>query len=328
VNGKKIAPINFDGDWCYPPNLFPTKFTGQIPIENRTAEVEILSGLINHPGDPDNSYGVFLYCNGRLIARGLTDFSVGFLSGLVGNPHYNISLVRTIVTLKGQSRDMPWDSSKSRINSKLVVFQAVRQSIIDATKRFAQVSRSLQGKWDADVFPHDTGHVVAEKLDTLASIPKSYLPTPPASKQKWHQKVLAANAPIVSAKPWAGGSLDSIIAVDLVFKHHTLAQKNRVSLIILDSTLEIAYKDYLVNEQHFGATAFKKICENRSDVQREVLKSLTISAHVAAKIEYYYKLRCDLIHQRATPNITDGQIEDYRLIVEGVLQQMFGLSFS
>lgn len=326
VNGQKLAAINFDNEWSYPPNLFPTLFTGQIPIEDRIVEIGILSGLIDHPGDPDNSYGVFVYCNNRLIARGLTDFSVGFASGLVGNPHYNISLVRTIVTIKGQSRDMPWDSSKSGIDSKHVVFQAIRQSIIDATKRYAQVSRSLQGRWENEVFPFKIGHVVSEKLNNITSIPKSYLPTPAASKQKWYQKIIAVNASVIALKPWAAGILDSVIAVDLIYKH-SLGQKNRISLILLDSTLEIAYKEYLVNEKEIGNRRFKEICDNRTEVQKEVQKYITISAPIVKKIDHYYRLRCDLIHQRATPNINDSQVEDFREIVETLLRDMFDLTF-
>ena len=326
VNGERIVAVNFDDEWSYPPNLFPTQFNGVIPIEDRKVEVEILSGLLNHPGDPDESYGVFVYCNNRLIARGLHDFSVGFATGMIGNAHYNISLVRTIVKIKGQSRDMPWDSSKSNIDSKHAVFQALRQSIIDATKKYAQISRSLQGKWGTEVFPHQTGRVLVEQLATITTIPKSYLPTPPSSKQKWHQKLILANKALIAQKPWAGGLLDSVIAVDLVFKH-SLVQKNRVSFIILDSTLEIAYKEYLVNEQAIGAQPFARISGNRADVQREVQKHLTIDAGTIKKIDYYYKLRCDLIHQRATPNITDDQIEDYRAIVEGLLSDMFSVKF-
>ncbi len=122
--------------------------------------------------------------------------------------------------------------------------------------------------------------------------------------------------------------LDSIIAVDLVVKPSALTQKNRIALIVLDSTLEIAYKEYLVNEKNIGATRFRSIAENRTEVQKEVLKHLSISPATVRKIEHYYKLRCDLIHQRATPNVTDSQIEDYRKIVEQVLHDMFGLTFS
>jgi hypothetical protein len=327
VNGDAITAINFDDQWSYPPNLCPTQFSAQIPIEDRKVDVDILSGLIDHPGDPDNSYGIFIYCNNRLIARGLTDFSVGFSSGMIGNPHYNISLVRTIVKIKGQSRDMPWDSSKSGINSKHPVFQTLRQSIIDATKIFAQVSRSLQGKWDTEVFPHKTGHIVVKKLETITSIPKNYLPAPPSSNQKWHQKITIANASVIAKKPWSAGLLDSIIAVDLFFKH-TLSQKNRICLIILDSTLEIAYKEYLLNEKNIGIRSFKNIVDNRTDVEIKVKEFLNIDKGTIKKINYYYKLRCDLVHERATPNITDPQIEDYRAILEKLLHKMFGLKFS
>jgi len=327
LNGEKLTAVNFDDQWSYPRDLYPTLFSATLPIEDRTVDVEILAGLIDHPGDPDKSYGVFMYCNNRLIARGLTDFSVGFTVGNVGNPHYNISLVRTIVRIKGQSRDMPWDSSKSNIDTKHLVFQALRQSIIDATKRYAQVSRGLQGKWDKEVFPFKTGHILQEKLENIKGIPKSYLPTPPATKFKWHQKVIANNATTTAEKPWAGGLMESVIAADSISKM-SLVQKNRVALIILDSTLEIAYKEFLVNEKSIGIGAFKKIVENRSDIQTEVRKHITIDAPTLKKIDHYYKLRCDLAHQRATPNITDTQIEDYRSIVEKLLNAMFGLDFS
>lgn len=326
VNKDKLNARSFENEWAYPPNLFPTQFSAKIPVEDRFVDVEIISGLINHPGDPENSYGVFLYCNNRLIGRALTDFSVGFSSGMIGNPHYNISLTRTIVKLKGQSRDMPWDSSKSGINLKHPVFQAIRQSIIDATKRYAQISRSLQGKWDDEVFPFDKGHVVLESLETIATIPKNYLPTPPASKQRLHQKLATSNAAKIIQKPWAEGLLDSVLAMDLIFKQ-TFTQKNRICLLILDSTLEIAYKEFLVNEKSIGIAKFKSIAENRSAVEKEVLTHIKISKPTLKKIGHYYKLRCDLIHQRATPSILDTQIEDYRAIVETLLTKMFGLSF-
>lgn len=326
VNGETLKAISFDDEWSYPPNCYPRQFSAIIPVEGRTVNVEIISGLINHPGDPDNSFGVFVYCNNRLIARGLTDFSVGFSSGLIGNPHYNISLARTIVKIKGQSRDMPWNSSKSGIDTKHSVFEALRQSIIDATKTYAQVSRSLQGKWDTDVFPHTTGHVVTETLDSIEGIPRSYLPSPPASKLRWHQKLAAANKTIVEQKPWSSGLIDSIAAVDLISRS-TLVQRNRIAFIVLDSTVEIAYKEYLVNEARVGISKFKAIAENRADVQKEVAKYLKVPEETLRKIDHYYKLRCDLIHQRATPNILDSQVSAYREIVEGMLHDMFGLTF-
>ena len=42
---------------------FSNPTLASIPIEDRQVEAEIVSGLIDHPGDPDDSYGVFVYCN-------------------------------------------------------------------------------------------------------------------------------------------------------------------------------------------------------------------------------------------------------------------------
>jgi Histidine kinase-, DNA gyrase B-, and HSP90-like ATPase len=327
VNAEKLDAINFDDQWSYPPNLFPSRFSATIPIEDRKVDVEIVSGLIDHPGEPDNSYGVFVYCNNRLIARSLTDFSVGFSTGMIGNPHYNISLVRTIVRLKGQSADMPWNSSKSGIDTKHPVFQAIRNGVVDATKRYAQISRSLQGKWDSDVFPYKTGRVLEERLENISSIPKTYLPTPPVSKPRWRQKVTEANKLVVDKKPWSVGLLESMIAADAISKM-PLSQKNRIGLVILDSTVEIAYKEYLVNEKKIGMTRFNAIARNRADVQKEVAKHLRLGGATLKKIDYYYKLRCNLIHQQATPAIDDSEIAAYRRIVEALLKRMFGLKFA
>ena len=246
---------------------------------------------------------------------------------MIGNPHYNISLVRTIVRLKGQSADMPWNSSKSGIDTKHPVFKAIQQSIIDATKLYAQVSRSLQGKWDAEVFSHKTGHVLEEALEDIRGIPKSYLPTPPASKPRWHQKVTAAMGFVIDKKPWSVGLLESVIAAEAISKM-PLTQKNRISLIILDSTVEIAYKEYLVNEKKIGMTRFNAIAQNRAEVQKEVAKGLRLSVATQKRIDYYYKLRCNLIHQQATPAISDSEIAVYREVVEKLLQRMFRLSFA
>ncbi len=327
VNNVPLKAVHFDKQWSYPPGYHPTKFHTTLPIEARKVDIEILCGLINYPGDRDKSYGVFIYCNNRLIARALTDFSVGFTSGMVGIPHYNISLVRTIVSIRGQSQDMPWNSSKSGINSNHHVYQAIRQSIVDATKSFAQVSRSLQGKWDTDVFPYKKGKIIEKELETISAIPKTYLPTHPPSKQSWQEKLKSANAAIIEQKRWAAGLLDSCIAVDMIFNKQSLNQKNRVCLILLDSTLEIAYKEFLVHEKNIGKAKFSGIVANRTDVENEVMKYITVDVPTMQKIHYYYQMRNDLIHVRATPSVSDPDILDYRSIVEELLLKMFGLNF-
>jgi len=162
-------------------------------------------------------------------------------------------------------------------------------------------------------------------LPTIDNIPKRRLPSPPPSTPKWDVRVVKKNAAVVLKKPWSEGLQDSIIAADMISKS-TLSQKNRIALILVDSTLEIAYKEYLVNEKSIGIAAFSRLA-TRADIQKEVLKHISVSAATVKQIEYYYKLRNDLIHQRATPNISPEQVQKYREIVERLLKKMFGLKF-
>jgi len=46
------------------------------------------------------------------------------------------------------------------------------------------------------------------------------------------------------------------------------------------------------------------------------------------KIEFYYRLRCKLIHERVTVGVDDPQIEDFREVVEYVPNKLFKLKFT
>ena len=221
---------------------------------------------------------------------------------------------------------MPWNSSKSGIDTKHHTFQKLRVSIINVTSDYAKISRALQGKWTTDLFRYSQGEVIVQQGVSVEHISKSFLPKPPSTKTRWQQSILKINKRVVAKKIWTEGLQDSLIAADSISKMH-LTQKNRIALIVLDSTLEIAYKEYLVNEQNIGAHRFTNIAQNRADVQKEVFKSIKVSAAMEKQINHYYRLRNDLVHQKATPNVSDPDISRYRKIVESMLNKMFGLRF-
>jgi len=108
-----------------------------------------------------------------------------------------------------------------------------------------------------------------------------------------------------------------------------LEQKNRICLIILDSTLEIAFKEYLVNEseQFYNDKKLLELFKNRNDVQNEIKKYVEFGKSFWKKINYYYMLRNKLVHERATIGITDSQIEDYREVVQKVLKRLYKITF-
>jgi hypothetical protein len=138
------------------------------------------------------------------------------------------------------------------------------------------------------------------------------------------------NRRIAKQKPWTKGLVDAIIAADLIGKQRRLEQRNRIVLILLDSTLEIAFKEYLVHDsgQTYGDARLLSLFRNRGDVQNEIKRYVSIPAAIWNKIDHYYRLRNKLIHERATVGIGDFQVEDFRDVVERVLRKLYKLKFA
>ena len=98
---------------------------------------------------------------------------------------------------------------------------------------------------------------------------------------------------------------------------------------MLDSTLEIAFKEFLVNDSGAVYTDAKLLAlfANRNAVQNEIKKYVAISNDTWKKIDHYYRLRCKLIHERVTVGISDGQLQDFRDVVQNVLKKLYKLKF-
>jgi len=328
VNGTKLGPFTFD-NWAYPPGFGPHRYIGDIKTEDGNAvKVEVTAGLSIESSPAAGEYGVYLYCNDRMVARALKSYEVGFVSGLVGLPHPAISLARIIVCLRGQAQSMPWNSSKSGINPNHVVFVAFRDWLVKVVKDYTSLSRRFEGQWSEKVFKYPTGRVVEMKIESFPEARKSYLPPLPKSKPRYGDRLERVNRQLAREKPWTRGLYEGIVAVDLIFRRKLL-QKNRICLILLDSVLEIAFKEYLVNES--GSTYSDKqllaLFKNRSHVQKEVSRYVKFKSGIWSKINYYYRLRCKLIHERITVSVADEEIEDYREVVEYVLKKLLRLQF-
>lgn len=331
VNGDKIKPKTFD-EWAYPPNYPPHKYYGKISTPDGTIEYEIIGGLTRKASPATGEYGVYIYCNDRLIAGALKSYDVGFYKGVAGVPHPSISLLRVLVFLKGDSNLMPWNSSKSNINPAHPVFIQIRKLLLEIVKTYASLSRRLQGRWPQEVFKYTTGKIIEKKIENLEK-PRLYLPPLPKSKPRYVDKVKDLNEDLRKSKPWTIGLYESLIAVDIIL-HQKLEQKNRICLIILDSTLEIAFKEYLVNEsgEHYSDRKLRELFEKRHELEKEIKKQIEkngikIDEDIWKKIKYYHNLRNKLVHERATVSISDAEINDFKNLVENILNKMFGIVF-
>ncbi|HEV8131797.1 MAG TPA: hypothetical protein VGQ81_11125 [Acidobacteriota bacterium] len=158
---------------------------------------------------------------------------------------------------------------------------------------------------------------------------KSFLPPMPKSRPRYGEIITQKNRRVAKKKPWTKGLYEGVIAADLIAKQK-LEQRNRIAFIVLDSTLEIAFKEYLINESGttYNDAKLLSLFANRSLVHSEIKKYVTIKADTWKKIEHYYRLRCKLVHERATVGISDTQIEDFRDVVERLLRKLYKLKFS
>jgi hypothetical protein len=329
VNGDKMSPEFFE-NWAYPPRYPPQKYVGPLKTEDYgVLRVEAIAGLSRESSPATGEYGVYFYCNDRLVARALKTFEVGFTKGFAGLPHPKVSLTRVLVSLNGDARAMPWNSSKSDISTKHEVFLALHEWLVQVVKDYASLSRIWMGDWPKKVFKYKTGSIKEIQVDNFPAVKKSFLPAPPKSRPRYGERITQKNRTIAKRKPWAKGLYEGVIAADLISKQR-LEQRNRIALIVLDSTLEIAFKEYLVNDSGtaYNDARLLSIFANRTAVHNEIKKYVKVNADTWKKIEFYYRLRCKLVHERVTVGIGDGQIKDFREVVEAVLTKLFKLKFT
>ena len=178
------------------------------------------------------------------------------------------------------------------------------------------------------MFAHTEGVVVDVPIDDFPAAKKSFLPPMPKSRPRFGDVVAEANKNVAQRKPWVRGLYEGVIAADLISKQN-LEQANRISLIVLDSTLEIAFKEFLVKESgHYYSDAnLSKIFASRHNVQTEVQKYVKIDATIWKKISHYSDMRNKLIHQRATAGVSRNDLADFRSVVEHVLKKLYKLKF-
>jgi DNA-binding MltR family transcriptional regulator len=125
------------------------------------------------------------------------------------------------------------------------------------------------------------------------------------------------------------GLYEGVIAADLIAKQH-LEQRNRIALIVLDSTLEIAFKEYLVNDSgvHYTDSQLLSLFKTRHAVHMEIKKYVSLNMTTWKKISHFSDMRNKLIHQRASAGISDDELENFREVVEGVLKKLHKLRFN
>jgi hypothetical protein len=227
---------------------------------------------------------------------------------------------------------MPWNSSKSAINFDHTAFQQIRPTLIQLTGHFSKLSRRTKDDWNKNVFRYGSGVVETTELENLSAKNPLVLPPLPSVNKHKVEKLKSRNKSQISAQPWTLGLVEAIAAVEVISRQK-FETKNRIALILLDSNFEIALKEFIVHREdlfppsQFGKAAISKLFEKRSDVIAAVTNKVTLSKPILTLAQHYYNLRNKLVHERATTEPTDTDIETYRLAIEKILNTLFALRF-
>jgi hypothetical protein len=334
LNGESVAPISFE-TWAYTPDFKPRKTAFSVDVRGAGKfSCEITSGLIRDRTPEESNYGVYFYCNNRLIEKEVKSRDVGYyITAESGVPHPDSSLCRTIVRLNGPAKGMPWTSNKSGINYDHPVFRAISRSIIDLNAYFTKISRRLMNEadWRSRVSRYDTGTIEVTPPPASAGA-RLILPDLPKDSRPRGTRQKKRNQAQTENQPWTVGLVEAIDAVDIL-ERSPLETKNRISLILLDSTFEIALKEFIVHRKdlfpvrEFTDTRFASLFKNRTDVIKTVRNRIQISDQVINLANHYYEMRNKLTHERATVDVRPDDIRTYRAVVESVLHTLFDLNF-
>jgi len=333
VNDIKVEPQAFDR-WAYPPDYPPRAATFQIsPDGAGNINVDISAGLISDRSAELNNYGVYIYCNNRLIIKELKSREVGYyIVSEAGVPHPDASLCRAIVRLNGPAKLMPWTSTKTGINFGHAAFAQLRPTLIQLVSHFSSLSRRLKDDWNTNVFRHATGEVQQIPAADITSGKKLVLPPLPRVQKPYFEQLRANNKKQIEAKPWTLGLVEAVAAVDIIGRQR-LTTANRIAMILLDSNFEIALKEFIVHRIDlfdpisYTDAKIAEIFKSRHKVIQTVTDKIPLRADLLERARHYYNVRNKLIHERATVGIASEDVENYRNVIQLMLTDLFGLEF-
>ncbi len=332
INDILAQPREFD-TWAYPDQNPPREARFTENVDGATISIEVSGGLITDRDPVSENYGVYFYCNNRLVVKNLKCREVGyFVTSEAGVPHPDASLCRVIVRINGSTKYMPWHSSKSAVRFDHPVFSALRPTLIKLVSHYSSLSRRLKDEWDAKVFACGEGEVERADSEEPDKGSRLILPPLPKVRKPASAKLKIANAEVLRDAPWTLGLLEAVSAVDSIQKLK-LETRNRIALILLDSNFEIGLKEFVIHRSDlftpkvYDDAKIKDLFSRRYKIVTEVKNKVKLPQKLVEKANHYYGLRNKLIHERATVGITDADVAIYRDTIEQILNRLFDLNF-
>ena len=325
VNGKRVKGRLFE-NWAYPPDYLPLEVQGKIETRDGPLTFTITGGLLTSSAYASGEYGVYFYCNERLIAKELRTADVGFFKGAAGVPHHSHAASRVVVSLTGPAKWMPWNSSKSGMHFGHDTFKSIQDRIIAVTSTYAVLSKRLLKRWDEEVFPYKTGEIRRYSLETTEKVSSMPLAAIPAVRPNYAAEVFTENLQLIREAPWRERYVDAAVAVHSL-QRQNLATKNDLMVILLDGIFGIAMKEFLVSESDtvFEESELVDILGTRDRMMTEVKSRTTIPKKTWEKLEHLQEAARRLEQTPQPLSLSDATVEEYRNALQVALRKLFGI---
>jgi hypothetical protein len=327
VDGESIKP-NIFKNWAFPPHgRHPRTYKTFISVDGRKVNVEITVGLMRESSQT-GEYGFDIFCNDRMILKNYKHPEIGFTAGLLGFPHPAKAWFKGVVRISGANEDMPWNSTKSGLDFSNPIFQSLKDKLVKLSKPYVQLSRRLGGDSKRQISAFPSGRIKKVNLTSQEELVVDLedVPNLPPGRKSQADVVLSQNRAQIKKFPWARALVENIYVVDLILAKFKLENKNRFALILLDSCLEIAFRDYL-----FRVTGLRFSKKQKEELvqRRKLYSAVRSNSHLAdgiwKSVDFFYTLRNSLYHEVASTEITDSDIEHFRKLVATVLRSLHGI---
>ena len=122
--------------------------------------------------------------------------------------------------------------------------------------------------------------------------------------------------------PWLLGIIEALKCVALI-RSSTLSTRNRLSLIMLDSTFEISLRQYLQNIKKI--TLDPKEHRPRFRLFDIAKKNINVPPEVWDHLDYYWNTRNPQYHQDANISVPDTVYNEFAELIAFMLDKMFNI---
>jgi hypothetical protein len=321
INWKKLEWKILNNWWEYNWNK-PIKTEYCFKVDWKEIKLNILSWIKTQTSS-SWEYGVYFYWNNRLIAKEIKDKEVWYYSWNAWLPHPYASLGQFIIEFHWPSNLLPWNSSKTWIVYSHEIYKKIRNIIEKFVWEYTKLSRKIVSSKDILNVKKYNKKININKIKSLKILEiKTYLPSIPKKTKFFSLK--EKNSILLKKKKYLEWILETFVVINFIYKKN-LNQKNRIILILLDSSLEISLKEYLLNDVSSFSWNIKSM--NLKEKIDEVWKTKPLILKYKSNFLLNRNIRNTFIHDKAYMTVTSKDLEEYERNIQTVLKEIFWIKF-